>query len=119
RLCAADGRKSELFEWLTAFQAFQLRQPCHMSMSTLRIENLSAAYDRRVALQDVSFAATAGQVVGVIGPNGAGKSTLLRAISGTLAPTGGSIRFGDVDLLRLAADERARCIAVGRQLART
>jgi len=81
-------------------------------MSTLTIENLSAAYDRRVVLRDVSFAARAGQVVGLIGPNGAGKSTLLRAISGTLAPAGGSIRFDDLDLLRQPAAERARFIAV-------
>jgi iron complex transport system ATP-binding protein len=85
-------------------------------MSTLTIENLSAAYDRRVVLRDVSFAARAGQVVGLIGPNGAGKSTLLRAISGTLAPAGGSIRFDDLNLLRQPAAERARFIAVVPQL---
>jgi iron complex transport system ATP-binding protein len=81
-------------------------------MNTLRIENLSAAYDRMVVLRDVSLTATAGQVLGLIGPNGAGKSTLLRAISGTLAPTEGSIRLGDTDLPRLPTAERARQLAV-------
>jgi iron complex transport system ATP-binding protein len=83
-----------------------------MPTTDLIIENLSAAYDRMVVLRDVSLTATAGQVLGLIGPNGAGKSTLLRAISGTLAPTEGSIRLGNTDLARLPAAERARLVAV-------
>ena len=81
-------------------------------MNTLRIEHLSAAYDRTIVLRDVSLTAAAGQVLGLIGPNGAGKSTLLRVISGTLTPTEGSIRLGDTDLARLPAAERARLAAV-------
>src|SRR4051812_44920415 len=81
-------------------------------MTNLTIEHLSAAYNRTVVLRDISLAAQAGQVLGLIGPNGAGKSTLLRAISGTLAPTKGSIRLGATDLARLPAAERARLAAV-------
>jgi len=83
-----------------------------MTIADLTIENLSAGYDRTVVLRDISLAAQAGQVLGLIGPNGAGKSTLLRAISGTLAPTKGSIRLGATDLARLPAAERARLAAV-------
>jgi iron complex transport system ATP-binding protein len=83
-----------------------------MPTNDLTIEHLSAAYDRTVVLRDVSLVAEEGQVLGLIGPNGAGKSTLLRAISGTLAPTEGSIRLGDLDLRRLPATERARQVAV-------
>jgi iron complex transport system ATP-binding protein len=81
-------------------------------MSALTIQNLSAAYGRTPVLRDISLAAPAGQVLGLIGPNGAGKSTLLRAISGALKPAGGSIRFGDRDLVHLPAAERARLVAV-------
>ena len=83
-----------------------------MTIADLTIENLSATYDRTVVLRDISLAAQAGQVLGLIGPNGAGKSTLLRAISGTLAPTKGSIRLGATDLARLPAAERAQLAAV-------
>jgi iron complex transport system ATP-binding protein len=81
-------------------------------MNTLTIKNLSAAYDRTAVLRDVALVAQAGQVLGLIGPNGAGKSTLLRAISGTLAPTTGSIRLGERDLVHLPAAERARLVSV-------
>jgi iron complex transport system ATP-binding protein len=85
--------------------------------STLNIEHLSAAYDQRMVLRDVSLAADAGQVIGLTGPNGAGKSSLLRVISGTLAPRSGSVRLGEIDLLRLDSTGRARRVAVVPQQA--
>ena len=36
---------------------------------------------------------------GLLGPNGAGKSTLMRTIATLQAPTGGSIRFGEIDVI--------------------
>src|SRR6266498_683074 len=86
-------------------------------MSDLTISHVSAAYDKLPALSDVSLVAAAGQIVGLIGPNGAGKSTLLRALSGTLAPSSGSVHLGSLDLLGMSAAERARRVAMVPQLA--
>lgn len=44
-------------------------------------------------LQDISFAVSPGEAVGIIGINGAGKSTLLKLITGTTQPTTGSIQM--------------------------
>lgn len=46
-----------------------------------------------IALRDVSFNVTQGQVLGIIGKNGAGKSTLLKIVSRVTAPTTGKIKM--------------------------
>ncbi|HEY2023345.1 branched-chain amino acid ABC transporter ATP-binding protein/permease [Paraburkholderia sp.] len=46
-----------------------------------------------VAVNDVSFAVKAGQIIGLIGPNGAGKSTTFNLVTGVLQPTSGEITF--------------------------
>jgi ABC-2 type transport system ATP-binding protein len=57
----------------------------------LRVEGLGKRYGTRQALNDVSFAAHAGELVAVIGPNGAGKTTLLSILAGVQAPSAGTI----------------------------
>jgi len=52
-------------------------------------------YGRRRALFDVSFTARAGDVVALVGPNGAGKSTLLAILSTLVAPSSGTINYGE------------------------
>lgn len=50
------------------------------------------------ALDDVSLSIPKG-MFGLLGPNGAGKSTLMRTIATLQAPTAGTIRFGEIDVL--------------------
>ena len=65
----------------------------------LEIQNLSHTYaNGTVALDDVSLSIPQG-MFGLLGPNGAGKSTLMRTVATLQAPTGGTIKFGDIDLL--------------------
>jgi ABC-type Mn2+/Zn2+ transport system ATPase subunit len=59
----------------------------------LKIEKLSVAYGRTLALREVNLELKAGQLVGIIGPNGAGKSTLLKAMLG-IVPRSGRVLVG-------------------------
>ncbi len=67
----------------------------------LEVHGVTVRFGGLTALDDVSFAARAGQVTGIIGPNGAGKTTLLNAACGFVRPQSGAIRFGGQDLTGL------------------
>jgi branched-chain amino acid transport system ATP-binding protein len=86
----------------------------------LAVDTLTVAYGGLRALTEVSLVVGAGQFVAIVGPNGAGKTTLFRAISGTVAPIGGRIRFEDRDLTTIAPAERAHLgiahVPEGRQV---
>ena len=66
----------------------------------LVIRDLSKTYSNGTrALKDVSLEVPQG-MFGLLGPNGAGKSTLMRIIATLQEPDAGSIRLGDIDVLR-------------------
>jgi ABC-2 type transport system ATP-binding protein len=71
---------------------------------------LSKAYGSVRALDDVSFTARAGEVVGLLGPNGAGKTTTIRVLTTIFEPSGGDFTVAGVPHSRPA--EIRRCVGV-------
>jgi len=71
----------------------------------IRTERLTRRYDTLTAVDEVSFAADPGEVLGFLGPNGAGKTTTMRMIAGFIAPSEGraSICGHDIEREPLAA----------------
>ncbi|MDS0133175.1 MULTISPECIES: ABC transporter ATP-binding protein [unclassified Amycolatopsis] len=55
---------------------------------------LTKRYGKTLAVNNLSFSVSAGQVTGFLGPNGAGKSTTMRMILGLDNPTGGQVTIG-------------------------
>jgi putative ABC transport system ATP-binding protein len=66
-----------------------------------------AGDDETLALQGVSFAVAAGEMVAVTGPSGSGKSTLLACLAGLDEPSGGMVRVAGRRLSRRPEPERA------------
>ncbi len=66
----------------------------------LDVQGLSKRYGELVAVRDLTFSVTAGEILGLVGPNGAGKTTTLRALAGILRPSGGRILVAGHDVVR-------------------
>ena len=79
-----------------------------MTSAFLTVDTVSKRFGGFAALTDVSLTVRQGERLGIIGPNGSGKTTLINCICGSLRSDGGSIRFGDSDITRLAAHRRTR-----------
>ena len=57
----------------------------------ISVSNLSRSYGSTLAVDNVSFEITNGEVVGLLGHNGAGKTTIMKMITGFIEPSSGSV----------------------------
>jgi len=62
-------------------------------MAHLAVENVTKRYGDTVAVNDVSFEARPGRILGLLGPNGAGKTSTIRMITYIMVPDEGTVRF--------------------------
>ena len=63
----------------------------------IEIQHVSASYDTKFILKDVSLCVWKDDFLGIIGPNGGGKTTLLKVILGLMKPVSGVITFFEND----------------------
>jgi ABC-2 type transport system ATP-binding protein len=61
-------------------------------MPVIEVTGLRKEYGSKVAVEDVSFMAEAGEIFGILGPNGAGKSTTVECVTGLRTPDRGVLR---------------------------
>jgi len=57
----------------------------------LKVSKLTKRYGKKMAIEDISFDVSRGEIVGLLGHNGSGKSTTMNIITGCLSPTDGSV----------------------------
>ena len=65
----------------------------------IEISNLVKKYGMNYAVNNISFSAKKGEIVGFLGPNGAGKTTTMNIISGFLSATSGTVKVAGYDVL--------------------
>ncbi len=79
----------------------------------LEVQGLEVVFDGFRAIDGLDFAVAEGELRFLIGPNGAGKTTLIDSITGLTRPAGGTIRFGEEQLVGRREHEIVR-LGVGR-----
>jgi ABC-2 type transport system ATP-binding protein len=72
--------------------------------SIIETRDLTKHYNRRTAVEGLSFKVTEGEVFGFLGPNGAGKTTTLLMLMGLSQPTAGSAKVCGLDPARKARE---------------
>ncbi len=77
----------------------------------LELKRISAGYDRKAVLKDVSVSFEKGKLTAVVGVNGCGKSTLLKTALGILPPTDGEVLLDGACLHTLDRREIAQKVA--------
>jgi ABC-2 type transport system ATP-binding protein len=65
----------------------------------IEVKNLTKQYGSHIALNNVSFKAHEGEILGLLGPNGAGKTTTMRILTGFMPPSEGSAIVAGYDVM--------------------
>lgn len=74
----------------------------------IEVKNVTKRYGAVKALDDISFTADSGEVLGLLGPNGAGKSTTMNIMTGYLSANEGTVLIDGVDILEDPKEAKAK-----------
>lgn len=70
------------------------------------VKGLTKIYGINTAVEDLTFNAKKGEILGFLGPNGAGKTTTMRILTGYIPPTSGSVTIGGFDVIEQSMEVR-------------
>ena len=79
-------------------------------LRSIRLENVSFAYDESLILENVSISFPAGSFTAIVGPSGVGKTTVVDLVTGLLRPEQGEIYIDDVPLEKIDLKKWRRMI---------
>ena len=72
------------------------------------VQGLTKRYGSFLALNNISFKANAGEIIGFLGPNGAGKTTTMRILTGYMPPTAGTAKIAGFDIVTDSLEARRK-----------
>ena len=67
---------------------------------SIEVQFVSKSYETQLALNEISFSAKKGEIIGFLGPNGAGKSTMMKILTGYISRTKGTVSVSGIDVLK-------------------
>ena len=67
---------------------------------SITVNSVSKSYKSQKVLNNISFSADKGQIIGFLGPNGAGKSTMMKILTGYIKPNSGEVFVDEIDVLK-------------------
>lgn len=74
----------------------------------IQVEGLTKDYGARRAIDQLTFHAEKGEILGFLGPNGAGKTTAMRILCGYMPPTSGQAKIAGFDVVEQSLEVRRR-----------
>ena len=74
----------------------------------IEVKNLTKQFGNHPVVDNISFTAAKGEILGFLGPNGAGKSTTMRMITGFFPPTSGTVIVVGSDILTQSIAARTK-----------
>ncbi|MBR5156774.1 MAG: ATP-binding cassette domain-containing protein [Clostridia bacterium] len=74
----------------------------------VEIKNLTKKYGDNLAVDNISFTVSKGEILGFLGPNGAGKSTTMNILTGYLSCTDGEVKIDGYDILDNPIESKKR-----------
>ncbi len=74
----------------------------------IEVEGLTKDYGPRRAINNLTFRANPGEILGFLGPNGAGKTTTMRILAGYMPPTWGMAKVAGFDVVDQSLEVRKR-----------
>ncbi|TYQ00371.1 protein involved in gliding motility GldA [Tenacibaculum adriaticum] len=66
---------------------------------SIQLTSITKKYGAQKAVNEISFSAKKGEIVGFLGTNGAGKSTTMKILTGFIKPTNGTVLVNDIDVV--------------------
>ena len=72
----------------------------------IEAKGLTKHYGDFIAIEDVTFKAEKGEILGLLGPNGAGKTTTMRILTGYIPATSGDAKVAGYDILTESLEAR-------------
>src|SRR5262249_53956007 len=76
--------------------------------ASLDVTGLRKVFGGVVALAGIDLSMSCDEILGIVGPNGSGKTTLFNVVTGTMAPTAGTMHWQGTDITGRPAFEIAR-----------